>query len=148
MPNNPDRSDTLYLNSHRYVTTLVDLNDVFDAILQHFIDKFSEILTRQEGSGFIIDKILQFNINYHKCVAYIRPGNRIKFPMKRGGRLIFNPPKQNNNDNYCLLKCISAHMIKQRLVQDGDGIVWRNISRLLRWLDISQNIKITTSLCF
>ena len=90
-PNNPDRSDTLYLNSRRYVTTLTDLNDVFDAILQHFIDKFSEILTRQEGSGFIINKITQFNINYHKCVAYIRPGNRIKFPMQRGAYSIFNP---------------------------------------------------------
>ena len=59
-PNTPDKIEKLYLSTHRYILVYTEIREVLQLIIQWLSNRLEQLLSRVEGSGWIIDRILNF----------------------------------------------------------------------------------------
>ena len=90
------------------------------------------MLAKTEGSGWVVDKILNFQICYHKVMGINRAGSPIvEYPTIRCRGFIFNPPAENLFDKMCIPKCIAAHILKDKFMYKNKRPNWNYIKKLL-----------------
>ena len=131
-PNTPDKIEKLYLSTHRYILVYTEIREVLQLIIQWFSNRLEQLLSRVEGSGWVIDRILNFQISYHRVVGINRVGSPLfEYPEIRCRRLIFNPPAENIFDKMCIPKCIAGHILKDVFIYKNKKPNWNYISKLL-----------------
>ena len=101
-----------FINSYRYILHVDDISKVLDLITKALSLRITNLLSKTEGSGLSIAKITSFKMNYHQASVTSRLGFHVRFPVKRGRKLVYNPNSNSEEDNYCLLKCLAAFAIK------------------------------------
>ena len=150
-PNQLDKVERLFLSTHRYILSYTEIREILTLIIQWFSNRLEEMLSRTEGSGWVVDKILNFQICYHKVRAVNRVGSSlVDYPALRCRLFIFNPPAENLSDKMCLAKCIAAHILKDRFMYKNKKPNWNYIKKLLiksknikRYLNYGKTNKIT-----
>ena len=112
-PNEDERVENLYLSTHRYILVYNELYNVYTLMIQWLSHRLDKLLTRTESSGWRIDRIISFKICFHEVKGINRVGApAVNYPTRRGKCLVFNPPAENELDNFCIDKCIAAHLMK------------------------------------
>ena len=112
-PNEDERVENLYLSTHRYILVYNELYNVYTLMIQWLSHRLDKLLTRTESSGWTIDRITSFKICFHEVKGINRVGApAVNYPARRGKCLVFNPPAENELDNFCIDKCIAAHLMK------------------------------------
>ena len=131
-PNQDEKVENLFLSTHRYILTYLEIREVLTLIIQWFSNRLELLLLKTQGSGWVIDKVVSFQICYHKVMGINRAGSPlVDYPATRCRNFIFNPPAENLSDKTCIAKCIAAHILKDKYMYKNKKPNWCYIKNLL-----------------
>ena len=150
-PNQLDKIERLFLSTHRYILVYTEIREILMLIIQWFSNRMEEMLSKTEGSGWVVDKIINFQVCYHKVRGINRIGSPlVAYPVTRCKLFIFNPPAENLSDKMCVSKCIAAHILKDKFMFKNRKPNWNYIKNLLiksknikRYLNYGKTNRIT-----
>ena len=112
----------LFINLDSRVTTIDDVEDLVDFWIANLIKFLEKHMNDVEGSGLVIDRMLEMQISYLLHVTYNLMGDYVPYPSEvRGDRMIFNP--KGNGENSCVVQAIAAYLFHK------DGLDWRHMQR-------------------
>ena len=131
-PNELDKVEKLFISTHRYILLYTEIREILTMVIQWFANRLEELLQKTEGSGWVVDRVLNFQICYHKVRGVNRVGSPlVDYPATRCRRFIFNPPSENLFDKMCIEKCITAHILKDKFMLKNKRPNWNYIKRIL-----------------
>nr|XP_053653688.1 uncharacterized protein LOC128703146 [Cherax quadricarinatus] len=105
------------------IVTEEEISETFDRWVEALLQRLENDLQEREGSGWVIERIESFSLEYVKVELKVQLGTYVDYPKKLRGRgYIFNP---NFNDGLCVLRAFAAY----------------NCSRKMKWSHIPKSVK-------
>ncbi|XP_069950770.1 uncharacterized protein [Cherax quadricarinatus] len=102
-----DQNGQFVINLAFELVSEEEISEVFDRWVGTILERYESELQDQEGSGWIIDQIESFSIEYVKVEFRVGVGSYVAYPEKlRGKKYVFNP---EINDGLCVLRAFAAY---------------------------------------
>nr|XP_053631364.1 uncharacterized protein LOC128687828 [Cherax quadricarinatus] len=116
-----DQNGQFVINLAFELVSEEEISEVFDRWVGTILERYETELQDQEGSGWIIDQIESFSIEYVKVEFRVEVGSYVAYPEKlRGKKYVFNP---EINDGLCVLRAFAAYQCHKK------NMPWNHIRR-------------------
>ncbi|XP_069936724.1 uncharacterized protein [Cherax quadricarinatus] len=116
-----DQNGQFVINLAFELVSEEEISEVFDRWVGTILERYETELQDQEGSGWIIDQIESFSIEYVKVEFRVEVGSYVAYPEKlRGKKYVFNP---EINDGLCVLRAFAAYQCHKK------NMPWKHIRR-------------------
>nr|XP_053628169.1 uncharacterized protein LOC128685655 [Cherax quadricarinatus] len=107
-----DQNGQFVINLAFELVSEEEISEVFDRWVGTILERYESELQDQEGSGWIIDQIESFSIEYVKVEFRVGVGSYVAYPEKlRGNQYVFNP---EINDGLCVLRAFAAYQCHKK----------------------------------
>ncbi|XP_069936616.1 uncharacterized protein [Cherax quadricarinatus] len=107
-----DQNGQFVINLAFELVSEEEISEVFDRWVGTILERYESELQDQEGSGWIIDQIESFSIEYVKVEFRVQVGSYVAYPEKlRGKKYVFNP---EINDGLCVLRAFAAYQCHKK----------------------------------